>query len=108
MRDGWFGDDECARDLVGGETAEQAQRQRHARFRGKNRVAGREHQPQQIVTDLIVERIVEIRHAHFLLGVQLVPDLLVFALDAFAAAMHVNRAMLGGGHEPGSGIVRHS
>src|SRR3954468_10430535 len=35
-------------------------------------------------------------------------DLLVLLLDPLAAAMHVDGAVLGGGHEPGAGVIRHS
>src|SRR5438105_12817080 len=71
-------------------------------------MTGGEHEAQQIVADVVIEGSIEVGHAHLLLRVELVSDLLVFALDSLAAAMHVDGAMLGGGHEPGAGVVRHS
>src|SRR2546428_1435915 len=60
-----------ARDFLGGQAAHQAKRERNARFRGKNRMTGDEHETQQIVADIVVIRGVEIRHSHFLLGLEL-------------------------------------
>ena len=108
LRDGCFRYNERARDLVGGETAEQTQGERDAGFGGENWVTRGEHESQQVVANVVVERCVEVGHAHLLLGVQLVPNLLVLALDALAAPVQVDGAVLGGGHEPGAGIVRHS
>ena len=67
-----------------------------------------EHEPEQVVANVVVQSGVEIGHAHFLLRVELVADLFVLALDALAAPVQVDGAVLGGGHEPGAGIVRHS
>ncbi len=46
LGDGRFGHEKRTRDLVGGEAAEQAQGERHARFRREHRMTGGEHQPQ--------------------------------------------------------------
>ena len=77
--------EERARDLLGGQAAEQPQRQRDARLGRQHRVAGGEDQPQQIVADVVVERGVEIGAAISLLGLQLAAELLVLALDAACA-----------------------
>ena len=55
LRDGRLGDEERARDLGGGQAAEQAQRQRDLRLRRQHRVAGDEDQPQQVVGDRLVD-----------------------------------------------------
>ena len=55
---------EGARDLLGRQAAEQAQRERDARLGREHRMAGREDEAQQVVADVIVrvvERGVEIR-----------------------------------------------
>ena len=56
---GGLGDEEGAGDLVGGEAADQAQRQRHAGLGRQQRVTGGEDEAQQIVADMIVERRIE-------------------------------------------------
>src|SRR5258708_29983683 len=69
-------------------------------------MTGDEHEAQEIVANIIVERGVEIGHGHLLLGLELATELLVLALEELVAAPEVDRAMLRGGHEPGAGIVR--
>ena len=49
LGDGGLRDQEGARDLVGGEAAQQPQRQRHPRLHGEHRVAGDEDEAQEIV-----------------------------------------------------------
>ena len=48
-------------------------------------MTGREHQAQEVVADVVVDRGVEIRHGHLLLGLELVTELLVLALEQLAA-----------------------
>ena len=69
-------------------------------------MAGREHEAQQVVADVVVEGRVEIRHGHLLPGLELVTELLVFALEPLVSPQEIDRAMLRGGHEPGARIVR--
>ena len=80
------GDEERARDLVGRQAAEQAQRERDPRLGREHRMAGDEHEAQQIVADVVVERGVEIGHGHLLLGLELVAELLVLALEQLSGA----------------------
>ena len=54
LRDRRLGDEERARDLVGRQAAEQAQRERDARLGRQHRMAGGEHEPQQVVADVVV------------------------------------------------------
>jgi hypothetical protein len=107
LRDRRLGHQEGARDLLRRQAAEQAQRERQARLGGQQRMAGREHQPQEIITDVVIERGVEIR-GRVLLRRQLDADLLVLPGDPFAPAQLVDRAALGGGHQPGPRVVRNA
>ena len=81
LRDGRLRDEERARDLLGGQAAEQAQRERDARLGREHRMAGREHEAQEVVADVVVERGVEIRRGLLLLGLELAAELLVLALE---------------------------
>src|SRR5712664_1454912 len=69
-------------------------------------MTGDEHKAQQVVTDVIVERGFEIRHECLLPGIELAAKLLVLALEELAAAKKIKGAMLGGGHEPGTRVLR--
>jgi hypothetical protein len=106
LRHGRLSDQEGTRDLVGGEAAEQAQGEGHARLRGEHRMAGDEHQAQEIVADRIVDRRLELFDDAVLLGVEIAGDLLMLHLEALGAAEVVDRAVLGGRHQPGARVVR--
>ena len=86
LGDGRLRDEERARDLLGRQAAEQAERERDARLGGEHRMAGGEHEAQEVVADVVVERGVEIRHGHLLLGLELVAELLVLALEQLVPA----------------------
>ncbi len=49
-------------------------------------MTGDEHEAQEIVANIIVERGVEIGHGHLLLGLELATELLVLALEELVAA----------------------
>ena len=51
LGDGRLGDEERARDLLGRQAAEQAQRERDARLGREHRMAGGEHEAQEVVAD---------------------------------------------------------
>jgi hypothetical protein len=68
-------------------------------------VARGEHQSQKVVADIVVDRGVEVGHAQLLPLFELGQHLLVLSLEKFAAAMHVDGAVLGCRHEPGAGII---
>ena len=106
LGDGRLGDEERARDLLGRQAPEQAQRERDARLGREHRMAGREHQAQEVVADVVVERGVEIGRGRLLLRLELAAELLVLALEQLVPAQQVDRAMLRGGHEPGARVVR--
>ena len=82
LRDGRLGDEERARDLVGRQTAEQPQRERDARLGRQHRMARREHQPQQVVAHVVVERRVELGDGVVSPRLELVAELRVLALEA--------------------------
>src|SRR5258708_16752495 len=71
-------------------------------------MAGYEHEAQEVVADVIVERGVEIPHSHLLLGLELATKLLVLALKPLVSAEHVDRTVLRGGHEPSARVVRYA
>jgi hypothetical protein len=106
LRDGRLRDQERPGDLLGGQAAEQAQRERHPRLGGQHRVAGDEHQPQQVVADVVVEGGVQVRLGRLPLDLQVTAELLELALVAGPAPQQVDGAVLGGGHEPGARVVR--
>ena len=58
---------EGARDLLGGQAADHPQRQRRAGLARQQRVAGGEDQPQQLVTDVVIQGGIEIGHGLLLL-----------------------------------------
>src|SRR5258708_12297229 len=69
-------------------------------------MAGYEHEAQEVVANVIVERGVEIRHGHLLLRLKLAAKLLVLALKPLVSAEHVDSTMFRGGHEPSARVVR--
>ncbi len=104
----WLGDEECPRDLVGGQPAEQPKCQRDARLGCEHRMAGDEDQAQQIVADVLVDRRVEVAVTRFLLGLEVASDFLLLALESRFAAQHIDRPMLRRAHEPRPRIARHA
>src|SRR5439155_1555531 len=86
-----------ARDLLGRQTAQQAERERHARLGREHRMTGDEHEAQEVVADAVVERGVEIRRRQLSLRRDLATELLVLALDELASAQQVDRTVLRGG-----------
>jgi len=108
LGDGRLGHEERARDLVGGEPAQEAKRQGGAGLLGEHGVAGEEHEAQEVVPDVVVERGVDIRLATVALELEFARQLLLLALERGGAPEHVDRAMLGRGHEPGGRVVRHA
>ena len=100
------GDEEGPRDLLGRQPSEQAERERDPGLGGEHRMTGREHEAQEIVAHVVVDRGVEVRHGHLLPGLELVADLLVLAFEPLGPAKVIDRPVLRGGHEPGARIVR--
>jgi len=106
LGDGRLGDEECTCDLLGRQTSQQAERECNACLGGENRMTGCEHEAQEVVADVIVDRGVEIGRGRLLLGLELTTELLVLALEHLVAAQEIERPMLRGGHQPGARFVR--
>src|SRR3989449_10458639 len=106
LRDGGLRDQEGPRDLVGREAAEQSERERSTSLGREHRMTGREHEAQEIVADVIVERGGQLSLGTLLVGFELVPELDVLALEQLAATQGVDTAVLRRGHEPGARVVR--
>src|SRR2546422_2965226 len=106
LRDGGLRYQEGPRDLVGREAAEQPERERHACFGREYRMTGCEHEAEQIVADVIVERRGQLPLGTLLAGFELVTELGVLALEQLAPAQGVDGSVLCGRHEPGARVVR--
>src|SRR5260221_5439455 len=104
LSDGRFRGEERARDLGGGQTSEQTKRECKSRLGREHRMAGNEYQAQQIVTNIVIEGCIEIRHDH-LSRRELATEFLVLAREQRVSAEVINRTMLGCGHKPGSRVV---
>src|SRR5437867_5886302 len=85
LGDGRLRDEERPRDLLGRQTAEQAECERNARLGREHRMTRYEHEAQEVVANVGVDRGVEIRRGHLLLGLDLAPELLVLALEQLAS-----------------------
>jgi hypothetical protein len=68
-------------------------------------MTGYEHEPQEVVADVIGERGAGIRHGDLPRGLDLATDLLVLALEHLVSPEQVDRATLCGGHQPGARVV---
>ena len=68
-------------------------------------MAGREHEAQQVIADVVVDRGVEVGRVELPLD-ELATELLLFAIEPLLAAKRVDRPMLRRAHEPGARIVR--
>ena len=68
-------------------------------------MTGDEHQAQEVVADVIVDRGIEVWLGH-LLRLKLATEFLVLALHASVSADVIDCTMLGGGHEPGARVGR--
>ena len=98
-----LGHEERAGDLLRGQAAEQPQRERHPGVRREHRVAGHEHQAEQVVADVVHG--CAARSGASARGRQLPADLLALALERRVASHRVDRPELRGGHQPGARVV---
>src|SRR5204862_174351 len=95
-------------NLIGGETAKESQGQGHARLRSEDGMAGDEDQPENIVTDPIVDRLVELRSGELLEALEVASDLFVLPFEHLVPAQPVDGPPFRRRHEPGARIARHS
>ena len=68
-------------------------------------MAGDEHQTQQVVAHVIVERRVEVGRGRLLFDLELMAELLVLPFEQLAAAEEIDGAVLRRGHEPRARVV---
>ena len=64
-----------------------------------------EDEAEEVVTELVVHRGVEIGDPRLLPVLEVVPELLELALQPLVPADEIDRAMLRRGHEPGAGVI---
>ncbi len=69
-------------------------------------MAGREHQAQHIVADVLIDRRIGIGGRPFQLVRHLDGQFGFLAIEPGPAAELIDRAALGDGHEPGSRVIR--
>jgi hypothetical protein len=101
--------EEPAGDLLGGQAAEQAQGKRDPGLGGQHRMAGDEHQPQQVIVDLpLAQHVVELRRDTVLPGFQLAAEQAQLAAEPFVPPDPVDGSVLSGEHEPGAGVGRNA
>lgn len=96
---------ERARDFIGRQAADDAKRQRHACRRRKDGVAGREHQAEKVVADVVVKGGIQTRFRAVRLSVALMGQRFVVVLEARASSEMVNGPVLRHAHEPGGRIA---
>ena len=104
MGHGGLRHEECPRDLAGGQASEQAERERDAGLLRQNGMTGREHEAQQVVAYVVLDRGVEVDHG--LLALELAAHLFVLALGDRRVSEMIDRPALPDGHEPGARVVR--
>ena len=101
-----LGDEEGASDLVGRQSAEESEGQADPGIPGQDGMTGGEHQPEQVVADIVVGRRLEGGHRHCLGDRELAAQFLVLAIEHRPPGQEVHGPMLGGPHEPRSRIAR--
>src|SRR5262245_14256803 len=72
---------ERSRDLLGGKATQQTECQRNAPLGGKNGMTGDEDQTEEVITNIVIERGIEILHRGVLRSLELAPQLRMLALD---------------------------
>src|SRR6202042_2085621 len=72
----------------------------------EHRMAGREQQREQVIADRVVEAGAEVRVTRGAVELELAPELIVLSLGELGASHRIDRAVLGGPHQPCAGAVR--
>ena len=103
-----LGDEEGTGNLVGREAAEETQRERDAGLGRKHGMAGDEDEAEQVVPDLVVQRVVDRQDVAELLLLEGMAELFVLTLEKLAAPEVIDRAVLRGCHEPCARVARDS
>lgn len=97
LRDGRFRHKKRARDLCRCQTSEQAQSERNSRLGREHWMAGDEHEAEQVITNIVIEGRIEIRHNH-LPGCKLAGQFFMLAIEQRSSAEVINCTMFGRGH----------
>ncbi len=105
LRDRRFAREEGARDLLGGQAADEPERERRSPLAGKHRVTGREDQSEQLIADVIVHRGFQLLKAGIAFGVEAAGNLGMLAIEHPIAAHAVDGATLCCSHQPRTGIM---
>ena len=103
-RRGW--DEEGPRDLFGRQSAKDPQGEGDPSVLGEDRMAGHEHEAEEVVADFLFDRVVHVDAISSQLEVA--SYLLLFSFERLAAADEVERAVLRGAHQPGSRLLGHA
>lgn len=109
-RHGRFRHQERPRDLLGRQAGEHPEGQRDPRLGGEHRVAGDEHEAQEVVVDVAVGPVglgAEIPHVHRLPHLQVAAQLDDLLPESHLPADEVHRLVLGGGRQPRAGVARY-
>ena len=69
-------------------------------------MAGDEHQPEEIVADVVIDRHVTLGHGEILLDLEIAPDHVVLLRQERLPTHEVDRPPPADGHEPGARVVR--
>ena len=69
-------------------------------------MASGEHEAQEIVANLIVERGIEIGLRHVLLNLKLIAEFPMLSFEQLVAAEKIDGSMFCCGHEPSPGVIR--
>src|SRR5207247_1632742 len=94
------GDEEPSRDLLRRQTPKHAEGESDASIPREHRMAGHEDETEEIITDVLVDRLIHFAAA--LSALDIATDLVMLALERLATADHVDRPMLRGAHQPGA------
>ena len=93
-------------DLRRGEAADQAQRKRDASFHRKHGMARGEDEPQHVIVDHLIQRLLQSVSKPLLLPLQLAGNFFMLLYEHVAAPERIDRAPLRRLHQPCRGIVR--
>ena len=69
-------------------------------------MTGCEHQAKEVISDVIVDCRVEVRHGGLLPHLELAAEFFMLTLEELIPAKVIDGAMFGSGHKPGARIVR--
>ena len=94
------------RDLRGGKAADQAQRERDASVHPEHGMARGEDEPQHVIIDHLIQRLLQSVSKPLLLPLQLARQSSMLLYEHAAAPQRIDRAPLRRGHQPCPGIVR--